>query len=58
MTLYETRRWFAAARVARLATADATGRPHIVPVTFAVDGDVVSSVTDAFERYSPTRPQG
>ncbi|MFE2996422.1 TIGR03668 family PPOX class F420-dependent oxidoreductase [Nocardia sp. NPDC059246] len=27
---------FRAARVARLATADATGVPHLVPVTFAV----------------------
>ncbi|MUL41663.1 TIGR03668 family PPOX class F420-dependent oxidoreductase [Streptomonospora sp. PA3] len=27
---------FAAARVARLATADADGRPHLVPVTFAL----------------------
>jgi PPOX class probable F420-dependent enzyme len=33
--------------VARLATADAAGRPHIVPVTFAVDGDVVYSAVDA-----------
>lgn len=29
---------FAAASVARLATADGHGRPHIVPITFAVDG--------------------
>jgi PPOX class probable F420-dependent enzyme len=27
------------ARVARLATAGEGGRPHLVPVTFAVDGD-------------------
>ncbi|WP_040810349.1 TIGR03668 family PPOX class F420-dependent oxidoreductase [Nocardia concava] len=27
---------FRAARVARLATADAAGQPHLVPVTFAV----------------------
>ncbi|MEU8934687.1 TIGR03668 family PPOX class F420-dependent oxidoreductase [Streptomyces sp. NPDC048409] len=31
----EARRRFAAARVARLATADASGRPHLVPVVFA-----------------------
>ncbi|MEW2256462.1 TIGR03668 family PPOX class F420-dependent oxidoreductase [Streptomyces sp. NPDC047869] len=31
----EARRRFAAARVARLATADAAGRPHQVPVVFA-----------------------
>jgi PPOX class probable F420-dependent enzyme len=47
VTPQEARRRFAAARVARLATADAAGRPHIVPVTFAVDGDVVYSAVDA-----------
>jgi PPOX class probable F420-dependent enzyme len=43
----EARERFAAARVARLATADAAGRPHLVPVVFAVDGNVVYSVVDA-----------
>ncbi len=38
---------FAAARVARLATADGAGRPHLVPIVFAVDGDTVYSVVDA-----------
>jgi PPOX class probable F420-dependent enzyme len=33
--------------VARLATADAGGRPHLVPVVFAVSGDIVYSVVDA-----------
>jgi PPOX class probable F420-dependent enzyme len=33
----QARDLFAAARVARLATADAAGRPHLVPVTFAVE---------------------
>jgi PPOX class probable F420-dependent enzyme len=47
VTPHQARRRFAAARVARLATADAAGRPHIVPVTFAVDGDVVYSAVDA-----------
>ena len=46
MTPHQARRRFAAARVARLATADAAGRPHIVPVTFAVDGDVIYSAVD------------
>jgi PPOX class probable F420-dependent enzyme len=32
----QARERFAGARVARLATADAGGRPHIVPVVFAV----------------------
>jgi PPOX class probable F420-dependent enzyme len=32
--------------VARLATTDTRGFPHIVPVTFAVDGDRVLSAVD------------
>lgn len=36
----------ATARVARLATADAGGRPHLVVVTFAVDGDLVYTAVD------------
>jgi PPOX class probable F420-dependent enzyme len=42
----EARRRFAAARVAVLATADATGTPHLVPVTFVADGDTVWTATD------------
>jgi PPOX class probable F420-dependent enzyme len=38
---------FAAARVARLATADAGGRPHLVPIAFAVAGDTIYSTVDA-----------
>jgi PPOX class probable F420-dependent enzyme len=47
MTTAEARERFAAARVARLATADRDGRPHLVPVVFAVSGDRVYTVTDA-----------
>jgi PPOX class probable F420-dependent enzyme len=47
VTSSEARERFAAAPVARLATADAAGRPHLVPVVFAVDGDRVYSVVDA-----------
>lgn len=42
----QSRRRFAAAPVARLATVDAGGHPHIVPVTFAVDADVVTFAVD------------
>jgi len=35
----EARSRFVAARVARLATVSADGRPHLVPVTFAVPDD-------------------
>ena len=47
MTGDEARDLFATARVARLATADATGRPHLVPIVFALDGDAVFSAVDA-----------
>ena len=40
----EPRERFAAAGVAPLATADAAGRPHLVPVVFAIDGDLVYTV--------------
>jgi len=46
----EARRRFAQARVARLATAGADGRPHVVPIVFAVAErsaqDVIYSVVD------------
>jgi PPOX class probable F420-dependent enzyme len=47
VTTAEARARFVAARVARLATADADGRPHLVPIVFAVQGDHVYSVVDA-----------
>jgi len=47
LSVSEARERFAAARVARLATADAGGRPHLVPVVFVVDGERVYSVVDA-----------
>jgi len=34
------------ARVARLATAGGDGQPHLVPVTFAVDGDLIYTAVD------------
>lgn len=42
----EARRRFVAARVARLATVRGDGRPHLVPIVFAVDGDRVYSIAD------------
>ncbi|NRQ35062.1 TIGR03668 family PPOX class F420-dependent oxidoreductase [Nonomuraea sp. NN258] len=42
----EARARFGAARVAHLATAGADGMPHVVPVTFAVTGDVVVFAVD------------
>jgi PPOX class probable F420-dependent enzyme len=43
----EARALFATARIARLATVGAGGRPHLVPVAFALAGDVVFSAVDA-----------
>src|SRR5215469_12536158 len=42
----EARARFGAARVARLATASGDGQPHVVPVTFAVDGDLIFTAVD------------
>lgn len=43
----EARQRFAGATVARLATVGAAGRPHLVPVTFVVDGDHIYTAVDA-----------
>src|SRR5579859_808285 len=42
----EMRERFAAADVAHLATADSEGRPHVVPVVFALDGDTIYFAVD------------
>jgi PPOX class probable F420-dependent enzyme len=34
------------ARVARLATIDARGRPHVVPICFVLDGETLYTVVD------------
>jgi PPOX class probable F420-dependent enzyme len=34
------------ARVGRLATVDADGRPHLVPICFALEGDTLYSAVD------------
>jgi PPOX class probable F420-dependent enzyme len=52
MTPDEARSRFAAARVARLATIGADQMPHVVPITFAVDGDRIVTAVDA----KPKRP--
>jgi PPOX class probable F420-dependent enzyme len=35
-----------AARIARLATTDPDGRPHLVPIVFALEGDTLYSAVD------------
>jgi PPOX class probable F420-dependent enzyme len=46
LPLREARRRFGAAHVARLASVRPDGRPHIVPVVFALDGDRISVAVD------------
>jgi PPOX class probable F420-dependent enzyme len=47
------RKRFGSARVARLATVDADGRPHLVPLCFALVGDRIVSVVDAKPKRTP-----
>jgi PPOX class probable F420-dependent enzyme len=42
------------ARVARLATSDPDGKPHLVPIVFAVDGDTLYSAVDSKPKRSRT----
>ncbi len=43
------------ARVARLATADARGQPHVIPVCFVVDGQAIYTAID--EKPKRTAPR-
>lgn len=43
---------FAGARVARLATVGANGWPHIVPIVFAMDDDVLYTAVDGKPKSS------
>lgn len=42
----EARRRLAAARMAYLATIRGDGRPHVVPIVFALEGDVAYAIAD------------
>jgi PPOX class probable F420-dependent enzyme len=46
------RKRVAAARVARLATINADGRPHLVPIVFVLDGDTLYTAVDAKPKRS------
>ena len=46
LTEEEAQTRLAGARVARLATAGGDGQPHLVPVTFAIDGDLIYTTVD------------
>ena len=40
------------ARIARLATTDPDGRPHLVPIVFALEGETLYSAVDAKPKRS------
>jgi PPOX class probable F420-dependent enzyme len=44
----------AGSRVARLATTDPDGRPHLVPIVFALRGDTLYTAVDAKPKRSRT----
>jgi PPOX class probable F420-dependent enzyme len=46
LTAAVARELLGAARVARLASVSADGAPHLVPVTFALDGDTIYTAVD------------
>lgn len=48
----EARQLFATARVAHLATVRSDGSPHVVPIVFAVEGNLVLSAVDAKAKTS------
>jgi PPOX class probable F420-dependent enzyme len=50
----ELRHRVAQERVARLATVDPDGRPHLVPIVFALLGDTLYSAVDAKPKRSRT----
>ena len=47
--------FLAARRVGRLATADAEGRPHVVPVCYAFDGRRIYTAVDRKPKSRPAR---
>lgn len=53
----ERRRRVSAARVARLATVRPDGRPHVVPITFALVGDTVVTAIDHKPKTTTTKLQ-
>lgn len=54
MDVPETHRRAAEASVARLATIDSNGRPHVVPVCFVLDGETLYSAVDRKTKTTTT----
>jgi PPOX class probable F420-dependent enzyme len=52
LPLDEARRRFGAAHVGRLATVRPDGRPHLVPIVFALDGDRIFTIVDSKPKRS------
>ena len=48
-------RFLRAARSGHLATADAKGQPHVIPVCYVFDGESIYSVLDAKPKTTPLR---
>jgi PPOX class probable F420-dependent enzyme len=53
MLTEQQRRFLAAQRVAHLATADGAGRPHVVPICYALTGDTVYFTVDEKPKRKP-----
>jgi PPOX class probable F420-dependent enzyme len=53
MLTAQQRRFLAGQRVARLATADAAGRPHVVPICYALRGNTVYLTSDEKPKKRP-----
>jgi len=54
VTPREARARFESKPIARLATVTPGGRPHLVPVTFALDGDTIYTAIDAKPKRGST----
>jgi PPOX class probable F420-dependent enzyme len=52
LDVVQARERFASVRVARLATVGANAWPHIVPIVFALDGDVLYTAVDGKPKSS------
>jgi PPOX class probable F420-dependent enzyme len=56
MLTEEQRRFLDEQRVARLATADAAGRPHVIPICFALSEDCVYFTIDKKPKRASRAP--
>ena len=51
----QQRRFLAGQRVARLATANAAGQPHVVPICYALRGNTVYFTIDEKPKRRPAQ---